>query len=149
VVKSIRFDGADEAQPSREVMAAVRRADAIIFCPSNPLVSIAPILSLDSLRRVIAAARAPKVAVSPIVKGEALKGPAAKMMQELGMEVSPLGVARYLREVLTGFVLDHLDEAHQEAISDLGLRTLVTGTVMTGPKSRVALAREVLEFALG
>ena len=82
-----------------------------------------------------------------IVKGEALKGPAAKIIAELGMEVSPVGVARYLKDVLTGFVLDHLDEAHQDTITDLGLRTLVTGTIMTSPESRVTLAREVLDFA--
>jgi LPPG:FO 2-phospho-L-lactate transferase len=102
---------------------------------------------MPSLRRIIAASRAPKIAVSPIVKGEALKGPAAKIMQELKMEVSPVGVARYLRDVLTGFVLDHLDETHQDAITDLGLRTLVTGTIMTSPDARVTLARDVLDFA--
>ncbi len=147
VVKAIRYDGADTAQPGREVIAAVRSADAIIFCPSNPLLSIAPILAMPSLRRIIAASRAPKIAVSPIVKGEALKGPAAKIMTELGMEVSPVGVARYLREVLSGFVLDHLDETHQDAITDLGLRALVTGTIMTSNEGRVTLAREVLDFA--
>ncbi len=147
-VRSIRFDGADEAQPSREVTSALRTADAVIFCPSNPLVSIDPILSMPSLRRMIAASRVPRVAVSPIVGGAALKGPAAKMMAELGLEVSPLGVARHLRDVLTGFVLDHVDEAYQEPITDLGLRTLVTGTVMTSAEDRARLAEEVLEFTL-
>ena len=76
-----------------------------------------------------------------------MKGPAAKMMTELGMEVSPLGVALHLKDVLTGFVLDHLDQAHQDEITDLGLRTLVTGIVMMNNEDRVRLAQEVLEFA--
>lgn len=149
VVTAIRFDGAEEAQPSREVISAIREADAIIFCPSNPLISIDPILSMPSLRRIIAASRAPKIGVSPIVGGAALKGPAAKLMTELGLEVSPVGVARHLQEVLTGFVIDHVDEAHQDALTDLGLRTLVTATVMTHDTERVRLAAEVLQFARG
>lgn len=149
VVTAIRFEGAEEAQPSREVISAIREADAIIFCPSNPLISIDPILSMPSLRRIIAASRAPKIGVSPIVGGAALKGPAAKLMTELGLEVSPVGVARHLQEVLTGFVIDHVDEAHQDALTDLGLRTLVTATVMTHDTERVRLAAEVLQFARG
>ena len=147
VVKRIYFEGAEEAQPAQEVINAIRKADAIIFCPSNPLLSLDPILALPNVRRIIAASRTPKVAVSPIVQGEALKGPAAKLMRELGLEVSPGGVARYLKDVLSGFVLDTLDEAHQDAITDLGLRTLVTGTVMMNNEDRVRLAKAVLEFA--
>ena len=147
VVKGIRFAGIETAQPSREVTSAIRDADIIIFCPSNPLVSLDPILALPSLRRIIAASRMPKIGVSPIVGGAALKGPAAKMMGELGLEVSPAGIARYFADVLTGFVLDHVDEAHQDAITNLGLRTLVTGVVMLNATDRVKLAGEVLEFA--
>lgn len=147
VVKSIRFAGVDEARPSREVTNAIRKADAIIFCPSNPLVSIGPILAVPSLQRIIAAAQVPKIAVSPIIKGEALKGPAAKMMSELGLEVSARGVAGQLKDVLTGFVIDQLDAAHQAAISAMGLRTLVTATIMNNDQARVRLAQEVLEFA--
>jgi LPPG:FO 2-phospho-L-lactate transferase len=147
VAKSIRFAGVEEAQPSQEVINTIRQADAIIFCPSNPLLSIDPILALPNLRRIIAATRVPKIGVSPIVKGKALKGPAAKMMTELDMEVSPVGVALHLKDVLTGFVIDHLDESHQDAITDLGLRTLVTATIMNNDAARVRLAQEVLEFA--
>jgi LPPG:FO 2-phospho-L-lactate transferase len=146
-VKGMRFAGAEEAQPSREVISAIRNADVIVFCPSNPLVSIDPILALSSLHRIIVASRVPKIGVSPIVKGRALKGPAAKMMTELGLEVSPAGVARHLKDVLTGFVIDHLDEAHQDAITEMGLRTLVTATIMKDDQARVRLAQEVLEFA--
>jgi LPPG:FO 2-phospho-L-lactate transferase len=147
VVKSVRFAGAEQAQPSREVTSALRTADMIIFCPSNPWLSLDPILALPTLRRIIAASRVPKIGVSPIVGGAALKGPAAKLMAELGLEVSPTSVARHLGDVLTGFVLDHIDEAHQEAITSLGLHTLVTGTVMLNDEDRVRLAGEVLEFA--
>lgn len=146
VVTGIRFEGADTATPSREVISAVRNADTIIFCPSNPLISIDPILSMPSLRRIVAASRAAKVGVSPIVGGQALKGPAAKMMEELGLEVSPVGVARHLQDVLTAFVIDHADEAYQDAVTDLGLRTLVTNTVMHNDEDKVRLAQEVVEF---
>ena len=147
VVTGIRFAGADKAQPSREVINAVREADVIIFCPSNPLISIGPILSMPSLRRIIAATRVPKIAVSPIIGGEAVKGPAAKLMGELQMDVSPVGVAKHLQEVLTHFVIDHVDQALQDPLSDMGLRTLVTATFMQSDSDKVRLAEEVLAFA--
>jgi LPPG:FO 2-phospho-L-lactate transferase len=147
VVKAIRFAGIEAAEPSQEVVNAIRQADAIIFCPSNPLVSLDPILALPNLRRIIKAIRVPKIGVSPIVGGETIKGPAAKMMVELNMEASAVGVARYLQDVLTGFVIDHVDESLQDAITDLGLRTLVTATVMKNDRHRIKLAQEVLDFA--
>jgi LPPG:FO 2-phospho-L-lactate transferase len=147
VTRGIRFEGIDNAQAGKEVIYALRHADIIVFCPSNPLVSLDPILALPNLRRIVAATRVPKIAVSPIIKGEALKGPAAKMMTELGLEVSPAGVAHHLRDVLNGFVIDHLDESYQDVITDMGLRTLVTGTIMNNNEARVRLAKEILEFA--
>jgi LPPG:FO 2-phospho-L-lactate transferase len=147
IVRSIRFAGVEQAHPSREVASALRNADVIIFCPSNPLLSLDPILALPNMRRIIAASRVPKIGVSPIVGGAALKGPAAKLMKELGMEVSPIGVVRHLSDVMTGFVLDQVDQAQQEAISALGLHTLVTATVMRSDEDRVRLAGEVLRFA--
>ncbi len=145
VVKRIDFVGAEEARPTRQVVAALRAADVIVFCPSNPLVSIDPILAVPSVRRIIAASRARKIAVSPIVGGQALKGPAAKLMAELGMEVSALGVARHLQDVLTDFVIDTVDAALEPDIAALGLQVRVTGTVMTSDEDRANLAREVLE----
>ena len=147
VVTGLRYAGAEGAQPSREVVSAVRQSDVIVFCPSNPLLSLDPILALPTMRRVLAASRSPKIAVSPLIKGQALKGPAAKLMKELNMDVSATGVAHYLREVLTGFVIDHADQAEEEAITNLGLRTLVTGTVMTSNETKVQLAQEILAFA--
>lgn len=148
IVKEVRFTGSETAQPSREVSNALRNADLIIFCPSNPLVSLDPILALPSLRRIIAASRAPRIGVSPIVGGAALKGPAAKMMIELDMDVSPSGVARHFQDVLTGLVIDHVDAGYQEAIAGLGMKTLVTATVMKDEADRVRLAQEVLAWAL-
>jgi LPPG:FO 2-phospho-L-lactate transferase len=111
-------------------------------------VSLDPILALPALRRIIGASRAPKLAVTPIVGGQALKGPAAKMMRELGLEVSPVGVARHYQDLLTGFVLDQQDEHHKMTIAfELGIQALVTDTVMKADQDRVRLAREVLEFA--
>jgi LPPG:FO 2-phospho-L-lactate transferase len=147
-VQGIHFAGADEAQPSREVISAVRDADMIIFGPSNPLLSLDPILSIPNLRRIIAASRAPKIGISGIVGGE-VSEPMAKMMSALGMEISPVGIARHLKEVLTGFVIDHVDEAYQDELTDMGLRTLVTGIVMKRNEERVKLAQEVLDFARG
>jgi LPPG:FO 2-phospho-L-lactate transferase len=147
VTRRIRFEGIENAQAGKEVIYALRHADIIVFCPSNPLVSLDPILALPNLRRIVAATRVPKIGVSPIIKGEALKGPAAKMMTELGLEVSPAGVAHHLRDVLNGFVIDHLDESYQDVITDMGLRTLVTGTIMNNNEARVKLAKEILEFA--
>ena len=147
-VQGIHFVGANEAQPSREVTSAVRDADVIIFCPSNPVLSLDPILSTPNLRRIIVASRAPKIGISSIVGGE-VSEPMTKIMTALEMEISPVGVARHLREVLTGFVIDHMDEACQDELTDMGLRTLVTGIVMKGNEERVRLAQEVLEFAFG
>jgi len=147
VVKGIRFVGAESAKPSRPVVTAIRHAEIIIFCPSNPWLSIDPILAVPPLRRLIVASQAPKIGVSPIVGGQAIKGPAAKIMAELGAEVSPVGVARHLRDVLTAWVIDYADESYQTDLTQLGLRTLVTQTIMKNDEERARLAREVLEFA--
>lgn len=148
VLEAVRFEGIEAAHPTQEVAMSLRQADLVIFCPSNPFVSLDPILALPAVRRIIAASRAPKVAVSPIVGGQALKGPAAKMMRELGLEVSPASVARHYQHLLTGFVLDRQDEHYKTTIAfDLGIRTLVTDTIMTTDQDRARLAQEVLEFA--
>ena len=149
-VKSVRFDGIEAAQPGHDVVSSLREGDLIVFCPSNPFVSLDPILALPALRRMVAASRAPKVAVTPIVGGQAIKGPAAKMMLELGMDASPVGVAGHYQDLLTGFVLDRQDEALKTTIAfDLGIRTLVADTIMSTDADRTRLAREVLEFAMG
>ncbi len=145
VVRSVRFKHGENAHPSEAVLAALRAAEAIIFCPSNPFVSIDPILALPGVREAIRDARVPRVAVSPIVGGQALKGPAAKMFRELGVEPSALAVAR--RYVgLDGFVMDRQDADQAEAVRALGLRVLVADTVMKTEADRERLALEILNW---
>ncbi len=139
------FLGADRARVSVEVKRALDRADIIVFCPSNPYVSIDPILAVPGLRERLRHSKACKVAVSPIVNGAAIKGPAAKMMQELGEMISPLTVVDHLGDVLDGFVIDERDAELAEAVI---LPALVTQTLMTNIESKAALARAVLDFGL-
>ncbi len=144
VVERIEFEGANTAEVNREILNAIRMADVIVFAPSNPLLSLDPILAIPGLRRMIAASRARKIAVSPIIGGAAVKGPLAKIMAEFGMEVSPFGVADYLKELLTEFVLDTVDDVHAARIEGLGLRVIVTDTLMTSADDQARLAKEIL-----
>jgi LPPG:FO 2-phospho-L-lactate transferase len=146
-VTGVTFAGIEAATPSPAALSALARAEAVIFCPSNPIVSIGPILSVPGLRDAIAAARGPKVVVSPIVGGEALKGPAADMLQTLGHEVSSLGVARLYAGLAQGLVIDRVDETLAPAIEAEGMLVLVTNTVMQSDEDRETLARETLDFA--
>lgn len=148
VVTGFAFDGLARARPQCRILDALRAGPmAIVIAPSNPYVSIDPILHLPGMREALGAARAPVVAVSPIVGGKALKGPAAKMMQELGRDVSVLGVARHYRGLIDGLVIDLQDAALAPAIRDLGIAVHVAQTVMAGAESRAALARATLDFA--
>ena len=146
-VQEIRFPGMDAASPSPEVEAALADAEAIVLCPSNPLVSLGPILAVPGMRDLVSAARArgvPVAAVSPIIGGRALKGPADRMLASLGFESSARGVARLYAALVDVFVLDAVDADSAAAIEALGLRTLVTDTIMTDDPSRARLAAEVL-----
>jgi LPPG:FO 2-phospho-L-lactate transferase len=161
-VLEVRFDG--DLTPTRQGLDALDGADVIVIGPSNPVVSIGPIVAgpLGERLRVRAAPgasapgartttppaqRAPVVAVSPIVGGVALKGPADRMLRSLGHEPSALGVARIYRGLATAFVLDRVDVALEPEIAALGFRTLVTDTIMADDAGRARLARTVLEFA--
>ena len=149
-VLEVRYAGIEQAAPSSRVAAALASASAIVIGPSNPVVSIGPILALPGITELLAGARArgvPVVAVSPIVGGRALKGPADRMLASLGFEASATGVARQLAGVVDGFVLDDLDRAMEGDIAAMGLRTLVTDTVMTGHEGRARLAQDVMAFA--
>ena len=139
-VKGFRFDGVEAAEPAPGALDALDAADAIIFCPSNPWVSIDPIL------RVIKKVNKPVVAVSPIIGGKTVKGPAAKMYSELGITPSALAVAKHYRTILTGFVLDNADAAIEKEIISLNVRTLVTDTLMNHLTERTRLADDVLNF---
>jgi len=146
-VLELRFAGIEAAAPTPEVLAAFDGAAAIILCPSNPLVSVGPILRVPGMRASIAAARArgvPVAAVSPIIDGRALKGPADRMLVSLGFESSAVGVARLYVDLVDVFVLDAVDADAAPAVEALGLRALVTDTIMTDDASRARLAGEVL-----
>jgi len=149
IIRRIFFDGADTAQATPQVIGVLAQADAIIIAPSNPFVSVEPILSLtltpDSFR-FAGGRRKPLAAVSPIVGGQALKGPAAKMFRELGVEPSAFAVAQHYRHLVTHFVLDQLDADQESAIQSLGMKTLVTNTIMPTVEDRKRLASEVVSF---
>jgi LPPG:FO 2-phospho-L-lactate transferase len=149
-VHEVRFKGIERAEATARVRGELGFADAIVIAPSNPIVSIGPILALPGMVELLAAARragTPIVAVSPIVGGKALKGPADRMLASLGHDSSALGVARIYAGQATAFVLDAVDAALAPAIGDLGMSTLVTDTIMTDDPARVRLARDVLAFA--
>lgn len=147
-VTGFRFLGVERASPAPGVLEALRQADLVLICPSNPWVSVDPILAVPGVRQVLLEGRRRRlmkmVAVSPIIGGKTVKGPAAKMFQELGVTPSALAVAEHYRELCSGFVLDRMDEALAPAIQLLGMRTLVTNTLMSSQEDRVRLAAEVL-----
>ncbi len=145
-VTGFRFAGLESATATDQVLAALASAGLVVFCPSNPFVSLDPILNLPRVREGLAAK--PVVAVSPIVGGRAIKGPAAKMMDELRLEVSAVAVARHYAGLLRGFVVDRVDEALAPAMRESGLRVLVTDTIMKTAADRARLAGEVLHFGM-
>ena len=150
-VTGFEFAGIENARPSSGFLEALQRAGSIIVCPSNPFVSVDPILRLPGVEQAIRAAEVPVIVVSNIVGGQALKGPAAKMMTELEIPMTALGVAQHYAGqypgLFSGFVLDSEDESLQEAVEALGLPTIVTNTVMLTLHDKTELARECLAFA--
>ena len=149
-VLEVRFRGIEAACITTEAKAAIEAANVIVIAPSNPIVSTGPILALPGVREALAAAAyrgTPIVAVSGIVGGRALRGPADRMLASLGHEPTALGVARIYAGIADRFVLDTVDRALATAIEALGMRTRVTDTVMTDDAARARLAAEVLEFA--
>jgi LPPG:FO 2-phospho-L-lactate transferase len=148
-VLGIELRGIEDSRVPAEVLAKITDAEAIVFCPSNPVVSIGPILAVPGMREVIMNSLAPKVAVSPIVGGRALKGPADKMLHSLKHEVSATGVARMYEGLIEGLVVDREDRGEEAGISSLGIRVLATNAVMRDDLDRERLAREVLRFCSG
>ncbi len=146
-VQDVIFVGADKAQPAPGVLDALKTADAILLAPSNPIVSIGSILAVPGIHDVLHEASGMVVAVSPIVGGAPIKGPADKLMSGLGLDVSPVGVARYYRDFLDVMVIDEQDAHLSSAIEDLGIPTVTTNTIMKDNASKAALARAVLEAA--
>ena len=146
-VTQIRFAGIERAEVTPEVVDALATADVVIFCPSNPLVSIGPILAVPGLMDALRASPAVKIAVSPIVGGKALKGPADQMLAARGMEVSAYGVATGYVGLLDAMTIDALDAADAPRIEGLGMAVQIAQTVMQNDADRQHLARAVLAFA--
>lgn len=143
-VKAIRFAGVESASAAPGVLEAIAGADTLIICPSNPIVSIGPVLATGGIGEAVAGRRDACVAVSPIVAGRALKGPADRMLEELGHEVSVVGVARLWARFASTLVIDEADAHLAGSVEDAGMRAVVAPTVMTGPREASALAKVVL-----
>ncbi len=146
-VRGVRFDGADTAELQVTAAAAMRDADVVVVAPSNPIVSIGPMRTLAGLDDLLAARRSSVVAVSPIVGGAALKGPADRMMSELGHEASVVGVARLYRDIAGTLVIDPADRHLAADVEATGMRCLVWPSIMSDPEVGSALARAVLDSA--
>ena len=148
-VSGFVFDGAEAARPSPAFARALadRALEAVVICPSNPFVSVAPILALPAVAAAIAARRVPVVAVTPIIGGEAVKGPAAKMMRELGLRLSASAIAAHYGRSIDGFVVDEADMAEAAAIEALGVRALVAPTLMRTADDERRLAEDTVRFA--
>jgi LPPG:FO 2-phospho-L-lactate transferase len=146
-VQDVIFVGAKEARPAPGVLDAIKQAEAILIAPSNPIVSIGSILAVPGIHDTLHEASGMVVAVSPIVGGAPIKGPADKLMRGLGMNVSAVGVARCYRDFLDVMVIDTQDAPLADDIEDLGIPTVVTNTIMRDSEAKVALARAVLRAA--
>jgi LPPG:FO 2-phospho-L-lactate transferase len=144
-VSRVELRGIESARVPAEVQEAIARAEAVVICPSNPVVSIGPILAVPGMWKLLSTSPAPKVAVSPIIGGRALKGPADRMLRSLGHEVSAVGVARMYEDLIDGFVVDRAD-GEEARTSSLDMHVLVTDAVMRDEADRERLGREVLEF---
>ncbi|MCL1869992.1 MAG: 2-phospho-L-lactate transferase [Promicromonosporaceae bacterium] len=146
-VLGITYEGIDAARPAPGVLDTVTGADVLVIAPSNPFLSVLPVLGVPGVREAVETTAARRVAVSPIVGGQAIKGPAAQILETLGHEVSALGVARLYEGLVDVMVVDDADAALRGPIEDLGFEVLVTDTIMGGPAGRERLARELLAVA--
>jgi len=146
-VRGVQFVGAAEAKPAPGVLEAIRDAEAILIAPSNPIVSVGTILAVPGVRAAIEGSAAPVVAVSPIVGGAAIKGPAAPMLTALGYEVSARGVAQCYAGLIDALVIDQVDAALADDIRAMGIDVVVTDTIMRGPDEKRALAQATLDAA--
>ncbi len=149
VVRGITFEGIEQSSPAPGALEAIAGADRILICPSNPLISIGPILAVPGIRDALRARRERVIAVSPIVAGKSLKGPSDRMLEQLGHEVSARGVARLQRDIVGAFVIDREDAGQREAIEGLGLGVVVTDTIMRNDDEKVRLARELVAIMEG
>jgi len=143
-VVSVRFDGAESAKPCQEVLSAISGASGIIVCPSNPIVSIGTILSVKGVRKALRETRAKVVAISPIIAGTVVKGPAEKLMRGLDIEVSAFSVANLYKDFLDAFILDIVDKEQKERVETLGIKAVVMNTLMKTIEDKKRLAEIAL-----
>ncbi len=143
-VIAMRFEGASEAAPAPGLLDAIAKAEAIILCPSNPFISIGPILAIPGIRDALRRRRDEVAAISPIVGGRALKGPAAKMMKSMQLRSSAAEVAKLYADFTGVFILDEVDRKQAAQVAALDMRPVVTNTIMRGLRERKSLARVVV-----
>ena len=146
-VENVTYQGASNATPAPGVLSAIDKTELIIFCPSNPILSIGPILALPDIRKAVAKSRAKIVGISPIVGGRSIKGPLDRMMENLGLEVSPFGVAQLYKGLMRGYVIDEVDRSLSPKIEEIGMRVISTRTIMDSQEAKVRLAEETLKLA--
>jgi LPPG:FO 2-phospho-L-lactate transferase len=145
-VTGVNYDGSRTARPPKRVLDSIENSDLVVICPSNPIASIGPILSVRNIREALRKATCPVVAVSPIIRGKPVKGPADKFMRGLGLEVSPLGIAKFYEELIDYLVIDDADADLEKEVKLMGLDTLIARTMMSTEDDKVSLARTVLNL---
>jgi LPPG:FO 2-phospho-L-lactate transferase len=143
-VRGFRFNGVESASPAPGLLVALKQSDLVVICPSNPWVSIGPILAVPGIRATLQ--NRVVVAVTPIIGGKTVKGPAAKMYAEMGIEPTAVAVAQHYGDLLAGFVLDKVDQSSEGAVQDLGVRPYITDTLMSSDVDRQRLAEKILTF---
>ena len=147
IVKSIDFEGSQNCRITKEAKESLMDMDLLVFCPSNPFLSLAPILAVPGFRKIVQSYSGKSVAVSPIVGGKAIKGPAAKILKELGHDVSSLGVARQYVGLCNTFIIDEIDASMKQNIESLGMEVFVTKTVMETNQDKKQLAEFILDIS--
>ena len=145
-IQEIKFEGISTAKPSQQFIDAISQAETIIICPSNPIVSIAPIIELPGIKELISNFKGKRIAVSPIIGKQALKGPAAKMMMELNEDVSSIGVAKRYIGICDWFVIDKADTEEANEIEKLGMNVHITSTIMNSDEEKIDLAKKILSL---
>src|SRR5438309_11179139 len=146
-VEDVSYEGASVAMPAPGVVESIERSEVIILCPSNPILSIGPILAIPGIRNALARTKGRILGISPIVGGRSIKGPLDRIMRHLGLEVSPLGVAQLSKGFLRGFVIDEVDKSVASKIGSLGMKVASTQTIMDSSEARARLAEDTMRLA--
>ncbi len=146
-VIDVTYEGATTASPTEAVLTTLKKSDVIILCPSNPILSIGPMLAIPKIREALGRSNGRIVGISPIVGGKAIKGPLDRLMESLGLEVSPLGVAQLYKGFLEGFVIDDADKSSRARIERLGMKVATTNTIMDSDEAKTRLATDTIALA--